>query len=67
MKSKDYYKEIDSALKRYETGKYPTHKIGWITDRIAWCARWRHITGAQTSELCDRAIAVMPLAGLYDF
>lgn len=56
---KDYYKEIDAAIKRYEDYKYPSHKIEWITDRICWCWKFRHITEKQKDELADRITNVI--------
>ena len=57
---KDYYNEIDKALKSYEDCKpYHIHDIDWICNRIGWCWKFRHITPEQKDELCDRAIAVM--------
>lgn len=66
MKQRDYYAEITDAISRYERGLYPTHKIEWITDRIAWCAKFKRITTQQTAELCNRAIEIMPIAFAYD-
>lgn len=63
---RDYYKEIDTALNRYENGLYPTRKISWITDRIVWCYKFRNITEEQMNALCDRSIAVMRSAFFYD-
>ena len=57
---KNYYKEIDEAIKSYEEGKpYQTKSIGWICDRIDWCWKWKKITKAQLEELADRIIKVM--------
>jgi hypothetical protein len=56
---KDYYKEIDTPLTRLEQGKYPTHDIDWVCNRIDWCWRFRKITTAQMAELADRACAYM--------
>ena len=56
---RDYYAEIDKALKEHEQGKYAQHEISWITDRISWCYKFKHISHIQMSSLCDRAIAVM--------
>ena len=58
--ARNYYKEIDDALARYERGGYRAHTMRWIADRIEWCARFHKITDAQTGELCERATAVMP-------
>lgn len=57
---KDYYKEIDQALKSFEDYKpYHIKSIDWICDRIDWCWKFRHITEKQMNELADRAILVM--------
>ena len=57
---KDYYKEIDQALKSFEDFKpYHTKSIDWICNRIDWCWKFRHITENQMHELADRAVAVM--------
>jgi hypothetical protein len=64
-KMKDYYSEIDSAIKRYENYEYPTHKITWICNRIDWCWKFRHITASQMGELVDRVIKIMSLENFY--
>ena len=56
---KDYYNEISFAIQRYEEGKYCTHSVGWITDRISWCYAWKKISKEQMESLADRIIAVM--------
>ncbi len=59
---KDYYKEIDKALKSYEEYKpYHDKGIDWICDRISWCWKFRHITEGQMNKLADRAIAVLEI------
>lgn len=57
---RNYYKEIDTALKSYE-GYKPWHEasMDWITDRIDWCWKFRHITKEQMEELADRACKVL--------
>ena len=59
-KQRDFYKEIDIALKSYENYK-PWHdkSIDWICNRIDWCYKWKHITESQMNELADRIIFVM--------
>ena len=58
-KEKDYFKEIDSALKDYEEYKsYKQKGMDWICDRIDWCWKWRKITKEQMESLADRAIAI---------
>ncbi len=63
MKKKEprnYYKEIDNALQCYEDNKpYHTKSIEWITDRIDWCWKFRHITKEQMEELADRACKIL--------
>lgn len=56
---KDYYKEIDKALKSYEENK-PWHlqDMSWISDRIDWCWKWKKITKEQKDELCERTISL---------
>lgn len=57
---KDYYSEIDKALKSYEEYKpYHQYSIDWITDRIDWCWKFKKITEDQMTELADRIIKVM--------
>lgn len=59
-KERNYYTEIDSALKSYENFK-PWHEksFDWICNRIDWCWKFKHITKTQMEELTDRIIAVM--------
>lgn len=58
-KQKDYYKEIDKVLKRYEEHKpYFDKNIDWAANRIDWCWRWRKITKEQMEELADRVIKI---------
>ena len=57
---KDYYKEINNALKSYEDYKpYHQYGIDWITDRIDWCWKFRKITKDQMEELADRIIKIL--------
>lgn len=58
--SKDYYKQIDTAIRSYEEYK-PYHQltIDQITDKIDWCWKWKKITEDQMEELADRIIKVM--------
>ena len=60
-----YYNQIDHAIRQYEEGKYAEHPIGWITDRIAWCSKFKHITDEQQYELVDRVIMIMKVAEFY--
>lgn len=61
MKAKrNYYAEIDEAIKSYEEYKsWHDKSIDWICNRIDWCWKFRHITHDQMSELADRIIAIM--------
>lgn len=58
-KVRNYYEEIDKALYSHEYCK-PWHDkpMEWITNRIYWCWKFRHITREQMEELADRACAV---------
>lgn len=57
---RDYYKEIDTALKSLENySAYPTKDIYWVCDRIAWAWKWRKINESQKDELAERAIKYM--------
>lgn len=41
-KEKNYYKEINTALKSFETFKpYHPHSIEWVCDRITWAWKFR--------------------------
>lgn len=53
---RDYYKEIDTALRRLEEGKYADKSIDWVIDRINWCFHWKKIGSDQMNELADRVI-----------
>lgn len=57
---RNYYKEIDEALKSFEEFKlWHTKSIEWITDRIDWCWKFRHITKEQMEELADRSCKIL--------
>lgn len=57
---KNYYKEIDKAIKSYEDYKpYHPYNTEWICNRIDWCWKWRKITKIQMEELCDRITKVL--------
>ena len=57
---KNYYEEIDKAIKAYENYRPWTPKsIDWICDRINWCWKWRKITKAEMEELSNRIIKIM--------
>lgn len=59
MQKKNYYKEIDSALKPYELNKpYKIYSLDWIADRIDWAWKWRKITKEQMEELADRVVKI---------
>lgn len=56
---KDYYKEIDEALKSYENYKpYHTKSMDWVANRIDWCYKFHHITKEQMEELADRSTEI---------
>ena len=55
-KERDYYAEIDKALKSHEEFKPCRDKsMEWVADRIDWCWKFRKITREQMEELADRA------------
>lgn len=57
---RDYYAEIDKALKSHEQYKpYHDKPIDWICNRIGWCWKFHHITENQMEELADRAYNVI--------
>ena len=57
---KNYYEEINNAIKEYEEHKsYTTKSIGWICDRIDWCWKWKKINKNEMEELADRICEVM--------
>lgn len=56
---KDYYREIDEAIKRYEEYRYATRNISWITNRIDWCWKFRKISREQMNELSSRITEVI--------
>lgn len=57
---KNYYEEINSALKNYESNKpYHTKNIEWICSRIDWCWKWRKISEKEMEELSNRAVEVL--------
>lgn len=60
--AKDYYTEIDKALKSYEEGMV-SHRltVTWCADRICWCWKFRKINEEQMSELTDRATKLFEL------
>lgn len=59
-KERDYYKEIDNALRSYEEYKsYHMKNIDWICNRIDWCWKFRKITKDQMEELSDRACNIL--------
>ena len=58
-KARDYYAEIDKALKSHEEFRQWNEKpMSWITNRIDWCWKFRKITREQMESLCARAILV---------
>lgn len=54
-KTRNYYKEINTALKSYEEYKsWHEKSIDWICNRIDWCWKWKKITEEQMEELAER-------------
>jgi len=59
-KIRNYYSEIDNAIKSYEEYKsWHDRKIEWISDRICWCWKFKHITKEQMESLCDRVCNIL--------
>lgn len=59
-KTRNYYSEIDNAIKSYEEYKsWHDKKIEWISDRICWCWKFRHITKEQMEDLCNRVCNIL--------
>lgn len=59
-KQKDYYKELDNALKYYEERRsYISLTIDQITNKIDWCWKFRKITEEQMEELANRVVMVL--------
>lgn len=57
---KDFYKEINIALKSYEDFKpYHEKDIDWICNRINWCWKWKKISKSQMEKLSDRAVNIL--------
>ena len=58
--ARNYYEEIDRAIKSYESNRTWHEKtISWICDRIDWCHKWHKITEEETHELCTRIVDIM--------
>ena len=56
---KDYYHDLDVAIKTYEEHKpYHPLKTSEISDKIAWCWKWKKITNEQLDDLTSRMIKV---------
>lgn len=56
---KNYYEELDNALKSYENFEpYHTKNIDYICNKIDWCWKWKKITKEEMEELADRATAI---------
>ena len=64
---KDFYKEIDTALKSYEDFEpYHVKDIDWICHRIDWCWKWKKISKNQMEELAIRATKILDeIAGTF--
>lgn len=57
-------KRINQALDAMEAGKYAGLKISWITDRIVWLWKFKHITREQMEQLADRTTYIIDNYGL---
>ena len=58
--NRNYYKEIDEALKTYEEFKpWHTKDIDWICNRIDWCWKFHHITNEQRADFSERACKIL--------
>lgn len=62
---KDYYGELDKAIKRYEEFKPCRISTCWITDRIDWCWRFRKISQSQMHDLTERMVEIFNNIDLY--
>lgn len=58
---KNYVKEIESGISRFENFQYPVHSLSWLADRINWCYKFKHITEKQKDNFCDRMIRLFEL------
>lgn len=57
---KDYYGQIDAAIRRYEECKPKNGlNIHWISDRISWCWKFHKITEKEMNELSERVISIL--------
>lgn len=57
---KDFYAELDKAIKSYEEFKlYHLLAIEQITDKIDWCWKFRKITEEQMEELAGRVVKIL--------
>lgn len=64
--AKNYYKQLDEAIAEYEEYKAtPQHSILWISDRIAWCLHYKHITASEAEAFADRVTAIIEDMGCY--
>ncbi len=60
MTNKDYYIQLDNAIKSYEEYKpYHQYDTEWICNRIEWCWKWKHITEQEMEKFVDRICKVM--------
>ena len=57
-------KRINKALDAMEQGRYAGLKLGWITERIDWLWKFRHITREQMEKLADRTTYIIENYGL---
>lgn len=57
--AKNFYEELNKALKSYEEFKpYHQYSLDWITDKIDWCWKFKKISEDQMEELVDRVCKV---------
>ena len=64
--AKNYYQQLEKAISDYEEYKpTPQHTILWISDRIAWCLHYKHITASEAATFADRVTAIIEEMGCY--
>ena len=56
---RDYYKQLDEAIRRFENLQYPLLKISYISDKLLWCAKFKHLTDEQIYSLQNRLLALI--------
>ena len=58
-KVKKIVNTINDYFDRVESGKYVSLPINYITDKIDWLWKFRHITYEQMSQLTSRATYII--------